>query len=180
MKDNKMKLKTISLVAVMVSMLALSACTHDDASVPDDVRPISKSEKSNILNAETAPDVTTAPTVAPPMGAGLIETAKTVTADPIDKGTRIIVPMLDAVTVEKNEKVQLYAGQLVVGSTMNAVLFYSGNGQNNKEIDLGEVTVDANGEIKKEIIIPANLASGEYVISLNIDDTLFATPIKVV
>lgn len=177
MKDTKMKLRTLSAMAIMLSALTLSACSHEPT--PDDVREISAEEKSGIINAQTMPETKTAPAVQPSMGSGMTGNAPVQTKEPIDKGTTIMVPTVNEVTVEKNEKVRVYAGQLKEGTTVTAVLFYSSGGQNDKSIELGEETVSATGEVTKEIVIPENLASGNYVISLNIDGSLYTAPIKV-
>lgn len=177
MKDTKMNMKSLSIAVVLLSALTLSSCSK--APVQDDVRSISQEDKKGMLNAQTLPETTVAPSVQPSMGAGLVGESPAQPAEPIDKGTMITVPTVNEVTVEKNEKIKLYTGQLEVGSTITAVLFYSGGGQNDRTIDLGEATVDSNGEVTKEIVIPANLASGNYVISFNVKDALFTAPIKV-
>lgn len=177
MKDTKMNIKTISIMTIVLASLTLSACSQDPK--PDDVREISQDEKSNVLNAQTLPEEKAAPAVKPSMGSGPVGSAPVEAAEPTDKGTVITVPTVTEITVEKNEKVKLYAGQLTPGTAIPAVLFYSGAGQNNKTIDLGEVTVNAEGEAVKDIVIPANLSSGNYVISYTIDGALFTAPIKV-
>lgn len=177
MKDTKMKFKTISAMAIMLTALTLSACSHEP--VPDDVREISAEEKKGIINAQTMPETTEAPTVKPSMGPGLTGPAPVQTKDPIDKGTIIMVPTVNEVTVEKNEKVKVYAGQLKEGTTVTAELFYSSGLQNDLTIDLGEEVVGPTGEVTKEVTIPENLASGNYVISLTIDGSLYTAPVKV-
>lgn len=177
MKDTQMKIKAVSITAIMLSALTLSACSHEP--VPDDVRPISQEEAKKGINAQTFPETKEAPAVKPSMGAGIVGDAPAKPADPIDKGTVISVPTVTETSVVKNEKIKLYAGQLKEGTVVKAVLFYSGNGSNNKTFELGEETVSATGEVTKEVVVPANLASGNYVISLNVDDSLFTAPIKV-
>lgn len=177
MKDTKMKFKTLSAMAIMLTALTLSACSHEP--VPDDVREITQDDKKGIINAQTMPEETSVPAVQPSMGSGLTGPAPVQTKEPIDKGTMIIVPTINEVAVEKNEKIKVYAGQLKEGTTVNAVLFYSSGTQNDLTIELGEEVVGPTGEITKEVVIPENLASGNYVISLTVDGSLYTAPIKV-
>lgn len=171
-----MNIKAISLTAIMFSALALSGCSHDP--VPDDVRPISQDEVKKGINAQTAPE--SKPTVQPSMGAGVVPDATPAKSTaPIEKGTVIMVPSTKEVSVVKNEKVELYAGQLKAGTTVKAVLFYSAEGQNNKTLPLGEETVAESGEVTQQVILPENLASGLYMISLDVNGALYTAPIKV-
>lgn len=177
MKDTKMKFKSISAMAIMLTALTLSACSHEP--VPDDVREITEEDKKGIVNAQTMPETTEAPKVQPSMGAGLTGPTPVQAKETIDKGTMIMVPTVEEVTVEKNEKVRLYAGQLEEGKVVTAALYYSDQAGKDTTLKLGEEKVGPTGEVTKEVVIPANIASGKYVFSLEIDGALYTAPIKV-
>lgn len=162
-------------IGLMATALFLTGCSE---TIPDDQRVIDSASQGP--NAETAPEATGPATPVPSMAAGTVNNAPIETTDtPVDNGTMIILPTTEETTVAKNEKVTLYAGQLKPDTEYSAKIFYSGNGQNDKTIDMGKYKVNADGEVKAAIVVPSNLISGSYVVSLDAGEGLYLAPIKV-
>lgn len=164
------------VIGLMVAALSLTGCASKP--VPDDQRELNPPAQA--LDAANAPEVKTPIKPEPSMGAGTVNNAPIETTDePVDNGTMIMLPTTEETTVAKNEKVILYAGQLKPDTEYSAKLFYSENGKDDKTIELGKYKVNADGEVKAGIVVPSNLVSGKYVISLDAGEGLFLAPIKV-
>lgn len=166
--------KILAVMGMAFALSALSACSPEP--VPDDVREISEEEKKGIINAQTMPEKPVE--VTPSMGPGLADKAPEKATEPIDNGKIIMVPSVAEVSVVPNEKVKLYAGQLTPGQSYPAVIFYS-VGSVEKTIDLGTHKVNPEGELSADVVVPANIVPGKYVISYNVDGSLYTAQIKV-
>lgn len=178
MKRENMKKQM--LVLAMIAAISLSACSPKQ--VPDDQRIITEEEKANAVKAD---DMNLEPLVQesiapePAMGEGLIPEAPVEEVPVVDNGTSIIIPNATEVTVKPHEVISFYISDLEAGSKYEAVIFYSGNGKNDKTIKAGSFTASPTGEISDKITLPANIAPGNYMLSLQDGNLLYSTPIVV-
>lgn len=163
------------VIGIMAASLALTGCAAKV--VPDDQR---KLDNPKAVSATDAPASTETPTPVPSMGSGLVASEPAeATVAPIDKGKVIYAPAVSDTEVSKNEKITISAGKLKPGTEYTGKLFYSEGGRNNSFIELGKFKVKEDTELNAVIVIPANLASGKYVISLESGEDMYLAPIKV-
>lgn len=179
MKREMMKNKKKMLVLAMIAGISLSACSP--AQVPDDQRVISEEEKSKAVDAADMSLPTVAPTAisTPVLGEGLVPDVPVEEVPIIDNGVSIILPGSVSVTVKPHEVISFYISELEADKKYDAVVFYSGNGRNDKTIKVGSFTANSTGEITDKVTLPANIAPGEYMLALQNDDLLYSTPITV-
>lgn len=172
-----MKNKKKMLVLAMIAGISLSACSP--AQVPDDQRVITEEEKSKAVDAADMSLPTVAPTATPALGEGLVADAPVEEVPVIDNGVSIILPGSVSVTVKPHEVISFYISELEADKKYDAVVFYSGNGRNDKTIKVGSFAANSTGEITDKVTLPANIAPGEYMLALQNDDLLYSTPITV-
>lgn len=169
-----MNKKNILLCGTLLTGLLLTGC---HTVTPDDQRDISQQEISAAVNPYSTA-VSTAPPVESSLGKGLTDAPIMVPEPAKDSGTRIELPSLTKVTVSKNETVSLYAGQLNPSKAYKAEIYY-GFDNLTKTIDLGSFKPKEDGDLLEKVLIPANIANGAYIVSLESDDGILTVPIKV-